>query len=362
MRTWIGQSLGGCLLEEELEHSSRGVVYRGIQLALGREVVVKILPRSNSSDASAVARFLRQARILAQLNHPNIIKIYDAGDAGDVLYVVLEYVQGLTIKSLLELDGRFPPYLAAVYAAEVADALEAAYQECGLIHRALRPEHLMVDWRGQIKVIGFSLARARDLLPITTVHSLVSSFSYASPEDMWGKPLDHRSDIYTLGIVLYEMVTGTHPFVGRTLQELTQAVARGQVLSPGTLVPEISPELAYIIFTALATNPAERFAHAGLMAEALRALPRPSQLPTQSPNAGVFAEHTPSESTARPLPEPLPEQPPYTPLIRGRLTLPMHGAQQVLGPETSVPGGEDIRGEVEKRPEPPFGVERITPR
>lgn len=332
MTTWIGQSLGGCLLEEELERGSRGVIYRGTQLALRREVVVKILHRYLARDASAVARFLRQARILAQLNHPNIVKIYDAGQAGDVLYVVLEYVQGPTIRSLLELDGRFPPHLAASYAAQVADVLEVAHQECGLIHRSLQPEHLIVDWRGQLKMIGFSLARARGLPPITTVHSLVSSFAYASPEEMQGKPLDHRSDIYALGIVLYEMVTGSRPFARRTLQDLAQAIKGSQVLPPSALVPEVPPELEHIIFTALATNPNERFARAGLMADALRMLPGPSrssETPAPSPNADIFPEPLVSGPEVPPLHESFPEQPPYIPLIRGRLTLPQRGERQI---------------------------------
>src|SRR5690242_5229241 len=124
MTQWIGQRFGGYLLEEELAHDAMGILYRGTQLALKREVAVKVLPRHLARDPATVARFLRQARVLAQLNHPHILQIYDAGQHGDVLYLVLEYVQGLTIRSVLDLDQRLPQHLAAAYAAQVADALE----------------------------------------------------------------------------------------------------------------------------------------------------------------------------------------------------------------------------------------------
>jgi serine/threonine-protein kinase len=272
MNELAGQSLGGYLLVEELGRGSMGMVYRGKQVALEREVAVKILPRSLAHDPSYVARFIREAQIMAGLNHPNIVQIHDAGQQNGVLYFVMEYVQGPTIGSLLHLDGSMPQHLAAEYVAQIAEALDAAYKERNVIHRDIKPENLMLDRWGRIKVMDFGLARAPGLQQITVAKTLVGSIYYASPEQIWGKPLDNRSDIYALGIVLYEMVTGQRPFSGRTLQELTQTITAGRVLPPTSLNPELAPQLEQIILTAMATNRDERFEQATYMAEELRAL------------------------------------------------------------------------------------------
>ncbi|HLL77867.1 MAG TPA: protein kinase, partial [Ktedonobacteraceae bacterium] len=272
MNELAGQSLGGYLLEEEIGRGSMGMVYRGKQIALGREVAIKVLPRALAKDASFVARFIREAQIIAGLNHPNIIHIYDAGQQGGVLYFVMEYVQGPTIGSLLQIDSVMPPYLAVEYAAQIADALDSAYKERNVIHRDIKPENLMLDRWGRIKVMDFGLARAPGHQQITVAKTLVGSIYYASPEQVWGHTLDNRSDIYALGVVLYEMVTGHRPFTGRTLPELTQAIVGGPLRPPTALNPEVSPELERIILTAMARKREDRYENASLMAQELRNL------------------------------------------------------------------------------------------
>lgn len=260
------------MLEEELGRGSMGIVYRGKQIALGREVAVKVLPRSLAQDPSYVARFIREAQIMAGLNHPNIVQIYDAGQQNGFLYFVMEYVQGPTISSLLQLDDSMPQHLAAEYVAQIADALDVAYRELTVIHRDIKPENIMLDRWGRIKVMDFGLARAPGVQQITIAKTLVGSVYYASPEQIWGNQLDNRSDIYALGVVLYEMVTGHRPFKGRTLQELTQTITAGRFLVPTALNPDLAPELEQIIVTAMSTDREGRFAQASLMARALRAL------------------------------------------------------------------------------------------
>ncbi len=272
MNELAGQSLGGYQLEEEIGRGSMGMVYRGKQIALGREVAIKVLPRALAKDASYVARFIREAQIIAGLNHPNIVQIYDAGQQGGLLYFVMEYVQGPTIGSLLLIDGTLPQHLATEYAAQIADALDSAYKERNVIHRDIKPENLMLDRWGKIKVMDFGLARAPGQLQITLAKTLVGSIYYASPEQIWGQTLDNRSDIYALGVVLYEMITGHRPFTGRTLPELTQAIAGGPLRLPDTYDPEISKELEQIVLTAMARNRDERYENAGLMARELRSL------------------------------------------------------------------------------------------
>jgi eukaryotic-like serine/threonine-protein kinase len=291
MNELAGQSLGGYQLEEEIGRGSMGMVYRGKQIALGREVAIKVLPRTLAKDASYVARFIREAQIIAGLNHPNIVQIYDAGQQGGLLYFVMEYVQGPTIGNLLLVDGTLPQYLASEYSAQIADALDSAYKERNVIHRDIKPENLMLDRWGKIKVMDFGLARAPGHLQITLTKTVVGSIYYASPEQVWGQTLDNRSDIYALGAVLYEMVSGHRPFTGRTLPALTQAIVGGMLRPPSTYNPEISKELEQIILTALACNREERYENAMLMAQELRSLNLRStqSVATRAPKPSVAA-------------------------------------------------------------------------
>lgn len=272
MNELAGQSLGGYELTEEIGRGSMGMVYRGKQIALGREVAVKVLSQALAKDASYVARFIREAQIMAGLNHPNIVQIFDAGQQNGLLYFVMEYVQGPTIASLLQLDGMIPQYLAAEYGAQIADALDSAYRERNVIHRDIKPENLMLDRWGKIKVMDFGLARALGLQQITVAKTLVGSIYYASPEQVWGYTLDNRSDIYALGVVLYEMVSGHRPFAGRSLPELTQAIVSSPIRPPSYYTQDISAELEQIILVAMARNRDERYEQAMLLARDLRAL------------------------------------------------------------------------------------------
>lgn len=305
-----GQSLGGYQLKEEIGRGSMGVVYRGKQIALGRDVAIKVLPPALAHDASYIARFIREAQIIAGLNHPNIVHIYDAGQQNKALYFVMEFVEGPTLASLLHLDGSIPDYLAVEYAADIADALDVAYKERHVIHRDIKPENLMLNRWGKIKIMDFGLARAPGHQQITVAKTLVGSIYYASPEQVWGQQLDNRSDIYALGVVLYEMVCGQRPFTGRSMPELTRAITQGQFQPPGVHNPAIPPALEVIIMTALATDREQRYEEAGLMARHLRSLNL--QAPQVSPST------TPSSLSAQAHPgrERITLQPPKRPQVQ----------------------------------------------
>ena len=314
MNELAGQSLGGYLLEEEIGRGSMGMVYRGKQIALGREVAIKVLPRGLAKDASYVARFIREAQIIAGLNHPNIVQIFDAGQQGGFLYFVMEFVQGPTIGSLLQIDTMMPQHLAAEYAAQIADALDSAYKERNVIHRDIKPENLMLDRWGKIKVMDFGLARAPGHQQITVAKTLVGSIYYASPEQVWGQTLDNRSDIYALGVVLYEMVTGQRPFTGRTLPELTTAIVSGPLRQPTALSTEISPELEQIILTAMARKRDDRYEHANLMAQDLRALRLQAPGPIAAPSGASSPARQPGQRegiVVRPPKRPQAQRPRY---------------------------------------------------
>lgn len=326
MTPLIGHHLGGYLLEEEIGRGAMGIVYRGRQVALERDVAVKVFSHPLTPDPSFVIRFLREARILAELNHPHIVQIYDAGQQEEALYFVMEYVQGPTLRSLLRLDGKIPAPLATEYIAQAADALDAASTEHHIIHRDLKPENFMLDRRGRLKVMDFGLASIPGLLEITEAHTLVGSLSYASPEQLLGLPLDHRSDIYTLGVVLYELLAGSLPFAGKTFQEVTQAILTGQVVSPRVHLADMPSELEQLLLTAMASDRDQRFPRAGLMANALRSLPlaRVHVESPHTPHETIFpVKKEPSTDTVYQVPGNPPESRPYTPLIASRLTLPM---------------------------------------
>ncbi len=335
MNELAGQSLGGYLLEEEIGRGSMGMVYRGKQIALGREVAIKVLPRALAKDASYVARFIREAQIIAGLNHPNIVQIYDAGQQGGLLYFVMEYIQGPTIGSLLLIDGFLPLYLATEYTAQIADALDSAYKERNVIHRDIKPENLMLDRWGKIKVMDFGLARAPGQLQITLAKTLVGSIYYASPEQVWGQTLDNRSDIYALGVVLYEMVTGHRPFTGRTLAELTQAIVGGTLRPPSTYNQEISNELEQIILTAMARNRDERYENAGLMAQDLRSLNLRSMQDAATPDSKLSAT-----SNQRGLHESTALRPPKRPQVQRPRYLDLEATQPPPGESREHSPGE----------------------
>jgi serine/threonine-protein kinase len=344
-----GQNLGGYQLKEEIGRGSMGVVYRGKQIALGRDVAIKVLPQALAHDASYIARFIREAQIIAGLNHPNIVHIYDAGQQNKSLYFVMEYVEGPTLASLLHLDGSIPDYLAVEYAADIADALDVAYKERHVIHRDIKPENLMLNRWGKIKIMDFGLARAPGHQQITVAKTLVGSIYYASPEQVWGHPLDNRSDIYALGVVLYEMVCGQRPFTGRSMPELTHAITQGNLQPPRVHNPEISPELEAVILTALATDREQRYEEAGLMARHLRSLNL--QPPQVTPPA------TPLSAQSYPGRERVTHQPPKRPHVQqpryydidgaGSAQLPP-GQPQAASPTSAsrneTPTGQDIHG------------------
>jgi serine/threonine protein kinase len=355
MNELAGQSLGGYELEEEIGRGSMGIVYRGKQIALGREVAIKVLSRALTNDASYVARFIREAQIIAGLNHPNIVQIYDAGQQQGLLYFVMEFVQGPTLASLLQLDGEIPLYLAAEYAAQIAEALHVAYIERNVIHRDIKPENLMLDRWGKLKVMDFGLARAPGHQKITVAKTLVGSLYYASPEQVWGQTLDNRSDIYALGVVLYEMVTGRRPFTGRTLPELTQAIISSPFSPPHTFNAELSPEFERIILTAMARDRTERYEQALALAQDLRRLdlrpPAPPQLSSGIKPRITAAARPPSRERVviKPPKRPQIRIPPYLETE----SAPPQSAQEV---PTSKPLSPQSPREIQQMPTEPLPV------
>jgi serine/threonine-protein kinase len=255
-------------VERSVGHGGMAQVYEGTDTVLGRTVAIKVLAPQYARDDAFVARFRREAQAAAKLNHPGVVSVYDTGSDDGVHYIVMEYVAGRTLAQVLEQEGRLQPERAAEIAAQVAHALSFAHA-AGIIHRDVKPANIMLAPSGGVKVMDFGIARALSSQTLTQTATVLGTASYLSPQQAQGEAVDARSDIYSLGVVLYEMLTGRPPFTGDTPVAVAYKHVRENPRLPSELVPEVSPELDAVVMKALAKNPANRYATASEMAEDL---------------------------------------------------------------------------------------------
>lgn len=272
MESLLGQRLGAYLLEAEIGQGSMGIVYRARHIEHGRAAAVKVLLESLASDQSFVTRFNREARIVRALQHPNIVRLYDTGEDRGYIFFAMEYFSGSTAGQLLKQRGRLPVGQVVEIAAQAADALDYAHAQGHLVHRDIKPENLLVDRWCRVKVLDFGLARVDGQHSITREGTVVGSLYYVSAEQLLGRQLDGRADVYALGVSMYEMLTGQRPFRGRTLNEMSDAILSGTAVPPSQLEPSVLPALEAIILRAMARDPEQRYATAGQMHTELRAL------------------------------------------------------------------------------------------
>jgi serine/threonine protein kinase/Tfp pilus assembly protein PilF len=281
-----GAHLGPYDILGPLGSGGMGEVYRARDPRLGRDIAIKVLPAAFSTDPDRLRRFEQEARAAAALNHPNIVTIHSVEEASGIRFLTMELVEGTSLSDLIPKDG-LPLDRLLNIAIPLADAISAAHQT-GITHRDLKPANVMVTPDGRVKVLDFGLAKLRETSPVEPAVSalptmaltregrIVGTVTYMSPEQAEGKPVDHRSDIFSLGVLLYEMATGARPFTGDTSVSVLSSIIKDTPRSVTELKPVLPRDLSRIIKRCLAKDPEYRYQSAKDLRNDLRELQQDS--------------------------------------------------------------------------------------
>jgi len=268
----IGSVIDKYEVLQKLGEGATATVYRGRHLSIGRDVAIKVLHPHLSASTRYRERFNREARAVGRLSHENIVSILDySGQTADDCYIVTELVDGATLQALLEEHGRIPSELACLIGIELCHALAFAHA-ASVIHRDIKPENVMIRRDGRVKLMDFGVARVLDEGQITLDGSLLGSPAYMSPQQALDEKLDGRSDLFSLGTVLFYAVTGTVPFSGSNASVILRNIIDGQRLEVHAINPSVAPALASVIDRLLQPRPDDRYASAQDTAEALDAV------------------------------------------------------------------------------------------
>jgi eukaryotic-like serine/threonine-protein kinase len=247
------------------------MVYLARDQELDREVAVKVLAEHLATDAEFRERFLREARVAGRLSHPNIVKVYDGGEVDGRPFIVMEYVEGVTLADELARRKRFPAAEVVELAVQACAGLEHAHGS-GLVHRDVKPQNLLLEPDGRLKIADFGIARAVEgSTQLTAVGTVLGTAVYLAPEQAAGEQVTAAADIYSLGAVLYELIAGRPPFAFQSIPELILKQRAGRITSLQELAPDVPARLDEAILRCLAAEPAARPSSAAALAQELRA-------------------------------------------------------------------------------------------
>ncbi len=289
-------------LERKLGGGGMADVWLAEDQELGRKVAIKILHDRYANDTQFVERFRREATHAAGLSHPNVVSIFDRGEAEGSYFIVMEYVEGRTLKELIVTRGPCPVPVAISYVRQVLAALRYAHRN-GIVHRDIKPHNVLVDHEGRVKVADFGIARAGSS-QMTEAGSIIGTAQYLSPEQARGAPVDESSDLYSTGIVLFELVTGKLPFTGETPVEIAMKHLSQVPPAPSSIRPEIPHDLDLVVLRALAKEPADRYRSAKEMDRDLELVGRGDAVGPETEEAATMVLR--GESTAATAVQPRP--------------------------------------------------------
>src|SRR5256714_2323660 len=256
----VGTLLSGRYrLDAQIGTGGMSTVYKAFDTVLERPVAIKLMHREIASHSDQLERFRREARAVAQLNHPHIVTVIDAGEDESTPYIVFEYVEGETLRERIRRCGRLAIPEAIAYAIEISRALGAAHER-GIVHRDIKPQNVLIDPEGSAKVTDFGIARSLDEEGLTADGRVLGTTDYVSPEQALGHPVTGQSDVYSLGIVLWEMLTGEVPFKGENQVAVAMKHVREALPDVQARRPEVSSSLAAVIDRATAKHLERRYA------------------------------------------------------------------------------------------------------
>ncbi|HSH69256.1 MAG TPA: serine/threonine-protein kinase [Deferrisomatales bacterium] len=284
------EQLGRYRILSELGQGAMGVVYRAHDPNLDVDVALKVLRRERLSDESAVRRFLAEARALSRLEHPNTVRVFNVEEAEGTVYIAMELVEGQSLGAVAK-QRRFQPVELARLGAAVAEALEDAHRK-GVVHRDVKPGNILIRSDGRIKITDFGIARIENVAQDdrTQVGEILGTPSYMAPEQVMGETVDGRSDVFSLGVILYELATGTKPFRGDAMAAVFYAVVHQEPKPPSAVNPEVPKSLEEIILRCMQKAPEKRFPTAAALADALRGFAEPSVPPALPGHRGLFVK------------------------------------------------------------------------
>ncbi|MFM2420020.1 MAG: hypothetical protein RL385_4743, partial [Pseudomonadota bacterium] len=252
------ERIGNCEVLEEIGSGGMATVYKAIQQPLGRVVAVKALKPTIAVDSQFAKRFEREAHFMASLQHENILHVHDFMKRDGSMFIVMEYVSGIDLFDLLEKRNPLPLDVAVIIALKVARALDYAHFR-GLVHRDVKPANIMVSRQGEVKLMDFGIARDDTMRDLTETGTGLGTPSYMSPEQILGDKLDFRSDVFSLGIVLYQMLTGKKPFVEDDSHTVMQKIRLDRYTPPRRLNPEVPRKLEQILARCMEKMPVHRY-------------------------------------------------------------------------------------------------------
>ncbi|BAH34284.1 Stk1 family PASTA domain-containing Ser/Thr kinase [Rhodococcus erythropolis] len=294
-------------VDAPIARGGMSTVYRGLDTRLDRPVAIKVMDPQFAGDPAFLTRFEFEARAVARLKHPSLVAVYDQGSDRNHVFLVMELVDGGTLRELLRERGPMPPHAVAAVVAPVLDALAVAHR-AGLVHRDVKPENILISDTGEVKIADFGLVRAAAAATTTSNSVILGTAAYLSPEQVTSGIADTRSDVYSTGVLMFELLTGTTPFTGDTSLSIAYQRIHDDVPRPGSRIPGVPAQFDRLVAEATHREPAHRFADAGEMAAALRSVSEQLELPSyRVPAPRRSAQHQSAQvAPARPQPAPAP--------------------------------------------------------